>query len=160
MTLRGTGTALLAVFSIYILDQVTKFLVIRNIPLYGDIPIIPGFFSLTFVTNRGAAFGMFQNGHYFFLILSLVVLIGIVVFALRGAFQTRLTRWAGILLAAGIMGNLTDRIIHGYVIDFLHFYVGEWAWPSFNVADSSICIAAGLFILSSFLDVGREKVRA
>jgi len=160
MKMRRTATALLIVFGIYLLDQITKWLVIRNIALYEDIPIIPGFFSLTFVTNRGAAFGMFQNGHYFFLVLSIVVLIGIVVFALRGAFHTRLTRWAGMLLSAGILGNLTDRLVHGYVIDFLDFYVNGYHWPSFNVADSSICIAAGLFILSSFLDTQSDKARA
>ena len=67
---------------------------------------------------------------------------------------------AGLLLASGILGNLTDRILHGAVTDFLHFYIQEYAWPSFNVADSCICIAAALLILSSFGSTRRDGERA
>lgn len=136
---------------LYALDQSTKWLVLEHIPLHHDVPVIPGFFSLTFVTNRGAAFGMFQGAHVFFLVLSVVVLVGLAVFAWRGAFRDGWSRWGATLLAAGILGNVTDRLLHGYVVDFLDFHIGRHHWPAFNVADSCICIAAGLFILGSFL---------
>jgi signal peptidase II len=141
---------------LFALEQLTKWLVRQNIPYGAEIPIIPGFFSLVHASNTGAAFSMFTGNNFFFIGLASVALAVILFLLIRDPRRTpheRLTNITKIsfgLLASGIVGNLTDRILRGAVTDFLHFYVREYAWPSFNVADSCICIAAGLLILASF----------
>jgi signal peptidase II len=142
---------------LFALDQLTKWLVRQNIQYGAEIPIIPGFFSLIHTSNTGAAFSMFTGNNFFFVGLALVALAVIVFLLIRDQRSRRphqrltsVTKISLGLLAAGILGNLTDRILGGAVTDFLHFYVREYAWPSFNVADSCICIAAGLLILASF----------
>ena len=142
---------------LFALDQLTKWLVRQNIPYGAEIPIIPGFFSLVHASNTGAAFSLFTGNNFFFIGLALVAL-AVVIFLLvrdsRGSkTEQRLNNITKIsfgLLASGILGNVTDRIFRGAVTDFLHFYISEYSWPSFNVADSCICIAAGLLILGSF----------
>lgn len=135
---------------LYILDQITKWLVIRNIELYDGFPVIPGFFNLVHVTNTGAAFGAFQDGNTFFIGLSTVALGVLGTLWYRGSFETTLSQIGAALFISGILGNLTDRIIHKHVIDFVDVFVGSHHWPAFNVADSAICVAAGLFVLDSF----------
>jgi signal peptidase II len=141
------------------LDQFTKWLVLRYIPSGHEIPVVPGFFSLVHVTNTGAAFGMFQHKNSLFVLLAIVALAAIAFFLIRDPWttdpkkrQTMLTKIALSLLAAGVLGNLIDRLFRGSVVDFLNFYFREYVWPSFNVADSCICIAAGLLILGSFFN--------
>ena len=135
--------------------QFTKFLVLRFIPPNSSLALIPNFFDLVHVTNTGAAFGSFKNNNGFFIALSCLALI--VVFAMllrRGPVDS----WRNIalgLLLAGIFGNLTDRLVHGHVIDFLLFDLHvpfAHPWPAFNVADSCICIAVVFFIIYSFLE--------
>jgi signal peptidase II len=147
---------------LYALDQLTKWLVVRNIEPGFDHPLvmIPGFFDLVNVTNTGAAFSVFSNNNVFFILLSAIVLVALVFFYSRGAFNGKMLRTGFALLMAGILGNLTDRILHSHVIDFLVFdFHVKFAdpWPAFNVADSCICVAAGIFIITSFRD---EKKRA
>lgn len=142
---------------LFALDQLTKWLIRQCVPYGSEIAVIPGFFSLVDASNTGAAFSMFTGNNIFFVCLALVAL-AVIVFLLvhngRGRpISQRLTRPTKIsfaLLAGGISGNLADRIFRGAVTDFLHFYVREYAWPSFNVADSCICVAAGLLLLASF----------
>jgi signal peptidase II len=130
------------------LDQFTKILILRFIPFQESIPIIPNFFSLTHVYNTGAAFGMLHDSNLFFLILATVAFVALVL--MRKHFQGGLMQTGWILLMAGIIGNVTDRLRLGHVVDFLDFQLGSYHWPSFNVADSCICVAAALFLLSSF----------
>ena len=137
----------------YALDQITKWLVVENIELGSSHPVIPDFFELVYLTNTGAAFSAFSNSNTFFTVLSAIALVVLTVFYVRGDFHGALPGTASSLLAAGILGNLTDRLIHGHVIDFLLFDLHvKFAnpWPAFNVADSCICVAAALFIWSSF----------
>jgi signal peptidase II len=151
---------------LFALDQLTKWLVRQNIPYGEEIPIIPGFFSLVHASNTGAAFSMFTGNNFFFVGLAVAAL-AVIFFLLIRDSRTRkaderlsnITKISFGLLACGILGNLTDRILSGAVTDFLHFYVKEYAWPSFNVADSCICIAAGLLILGSFGRTQRESHR-
>jgi signal peptidase II len=142
---------------LYLLDQFSKWLVRQNIPYGAEIPIIPGFFSLVHASNTGAAFSLFTGNNFFFVGLAVAAL-AVLIFLLardsraRGAEQrlSHLSKISFGLLASGILGNLTDRVLRGAVTDFLHFYINEYALPSFNVADSCICIAAGLLIVGSF----------
>jgi signal peptidase II len=142
---------------LFALDQLTKWLVRQNIPFGAEIPVIPGFFSLVHASNTGAAFSLFTGNNFFFVGLAVAALAVVIFLLLRDSrapkAQQRLNNITKIsfgLLASGILGNLTDRILRGAVTDFLHFYLYEYSWPSFNVADSCICIAAGLLILGSF----------
>jgi signal peptidase II len=120
--------------------------------------MIPGFFNLVQVHNTGAAFGMMKNNSWFFIVLASVALIVLVVMTISGKVKDRLSKVAVAILAAGVAGNLTDRLLHGYVVDFLDFILPWYGrYPSFNVADICICVAAGLFILASFLDGKKAK---
>jgi signal peptidase II len=137
---------------LYLLDQVTKWLVLRFISTDEFVPVIPGFFYLVQVHNTGAAFGMLKNNNLFFMILASFALILVAVLARRGAFADASSRVGAALLVSGVLGNLTDRILHGYVIDFLDVILPWYGhWPAFNVADSAICVAAALFLISGFL---------
>lgn len=147
---------------LFLLDQLTKWLVLQEIGFGTEIPIIPGFFSLVRVTNTGAAFGVLQGNNTFFILLAavaLVVVLGLFWRNRPSANRTGLppmTKIALALLLAGIVGNLVDRLWRGQVIDFLHFYHRQYEFPSFNVADSCISVAAALLILGSITS-GKEK---
>lgn len=138
---------------LYAIDQLTKQLVLRSISPYEGRIIVPDFFTLVNVTNTGAAFGSFRGNNTFFIIISIVAL---VVVATVLARRRQPDPWRDIslaLLLAGILGNLTDRLLYRHVIDFLLFDLHiRYAdpWPAFNVADSCISIAVGLFIVHSF----------
>ena len=149
---------LLLTLPLYILDQITKFLVLANIPTHVSIEVIPGFFNLVQVHNTGAAFGMLKDNNWFFIGLASVALIAVAVMAKRGCFLDTPTRLGAALLASGILGNLTDRLLHGYVVDFLDVILPWYGhWPAFNVADSCICVAAFLFLISGFTAPKAEK---
>jgi signal peptidase II len=148
---------LLITIPLILLDQLTKWLVQVNIPYGAEVPIIPGFFSLVHVSNTGAAFSIFQGNNLFFIALAVTALLVVLFWLVRDDLiknrEQKLQVGAKValcLFAAGITGNLLDRILKGSVVDFLHFYIQQYAWPSFNIADSCICIAAALFALMSF----------
>jgi signal peptidase II len=145
MNLIAAGIAILL---LVLLDQGSKVLVMHSISFQESIPVIPGFFNLTHLYNTGAAFGMLSDSNLFFMILSSVVLIALIVMRRHFAGKLMWTGW--VLLIAGIIGNVADRMRIGHVVDFLDFQFGSYHWPSFNVADSCICVAAALFLLSSF----------
>ncbi len=132
------------------LDQLTKALIVRSIALQGSRSVIPGFFNLTHVRNRGAIFGFFSHSDsrilYIFLTLVSVAALGLVIYYFfKTPVSERLMKISLSLILAGALGNLIDRLFRGHVIDFLDFYVKDWHWPSFNVADS--CITVGAFLL-------------
>ena len=138
---------------LYALDQWTKQLVLRFISPYESRPVIPDFFNLVNVTNTGAAFGSFRNNNSFFIVISSVALVVVLVLLLRRRPPDVWRDVSLALLLAGILGNLTDRLLYGHVIDFLLFNLHvRFAdpWPAFNVADSCISIAVVLFIIHSF----------
>ena len=149
---------LLLTLPLYILDQITKFLVLANIPTHMTIEVIPGFFNLVQVHNTGAAFGMMKDNNWFFIGLASVAIVAVAVMARRGCFLDAPSRIGAALLASGIVGNLTDRLLHGYVVDFLDVILPWYGhWPAFNVADSCICVAAFLFLISGFTAPKAEK---
>ena len=142
-----------AVFALVLagLDQATKILVLRNIGLHERVTVISGFFDLTHVTNKGAAWGMFHNLPWipFGISIAAFVLLIVLLRKLSSGWPERC--FALLMVASGIVGNCTDRLWHGAVIDFLRFHWQDVAeWPSFNVADSAICCGVTLFVISSF----------
>jgi signal peptidase II len=137
---------------LYALDQWTKQLVLRSISPEEPLIVISGFFHLVNVTNTGAAFGSFRNNNTFFIVISSIALLIVVVFLLRRRSPDVWRDVSLALLLAGILGNLTDRLLYGHVIDFLLFDLHipyAHPWPAFNVADSCISIAVVLFIIHS-----------
>ena len=147
-------------------DQLTKGLVNANLTYSDRVPVIEGFFYLTHVRNAGAAFGLLSDGPptlrlVFFIGVS-VVAIGIIIsFFLRLAPGDRLSALALGLILGGAMGNLTDRIRFGEVVDFLHFRVwGGYSWPDFNIADSCIVVGVALLVLELLATEGESRAQA
>ncbi len=150
---------LLLSLPLYLLDQWTKNWIVGRFGLYAEeMEVIPGIFWLHHAANTGVAFGLFNGtvyANYVFGAISLGALALLFWLHKKGALPGGLSRLAVALLVAGIFGNLTDRIVHGYVVDFLKFDFGFWPcnpWPSFNVADSCVVVAAVLLALSSFFE--------
>lgn len=150
---RALLTAGTTALLVLIADQLTKFLVVRNLALYEDIPVIPGFFNLTYIHNTGIAFGLFQGRPMFFLWVSLFCILLIswyFILEVRRSHQKvsvfGLIGWGAVV--GGAVGNVWDRLFNeGRVIDFLDFYLGNNHWPAFNIADSAICVGIALIIL-------------
>jgi signal peptidase II len=147
---------------LYALDQWTKLMVLRSISPDEPRAVVPDFFNLVNVTNTGAAFGSFRGNNTFFIVISAIALL--VVLALLVQRRPRdVWRDASLaLLLAGILGNLTDRLLYGHVIDFLLFDLHipyAHPWPAFNVADSCISIAVVSFVLHSFWQGKRPAAR-
>ena len=135
----------------------TKLLVLRFIDPYEPPPVVipPDIFTIVHVTNTGAAFGSFRNNNGFFIALSCIALLVVGVLLFRREPNDPWRRVGLGLLLAGVLGNLTDRLLHGHVIDFLLFDLHvplAHPWPAFNVADSSICIAVLCFMIYSLRD--------
>ena len=138
---------IVSILLILAIDQYSKFMVSKNLFIGQSIPVIKNIFHITFVTNTGAAFGLFKNSTLFFIVISVVVICFIAILLLKSlkkqdflskpAFNSSL-----ILIVSGAMGNLIDRLRFSYVVDFIDVRI----WPVFNVADISITIGTFLFI--------------
>lgn len=144
------------------LDQLTKVWTVKSFALYESVEIIPGFFNLTYLTNKGAAFGFLASvdaawRHYFFLILASIALLFLFIAWFRMRKDHRFYGPALALIAGGAIGNLIDRVRLGAVVDFLDFYVAGHHWPAFNVADSAITVGVTLFLLTNILEERQKK---
>lgn len=138
--------------AVVLLDQLAKLLVRRTFLLGDAVTVIPTVFDLRYVQNTGAAWGMMSGMMIVLIAFSVAMLAAIVVFRKKIFGDHPLSPWCLGLLCGGIIGNLIDRVRLGYVVDFLDFHWGIHHFPTFNVADSAICIGAGLFILLSWLN--------
>jgi signal peptidase II len=139
--------------AVLVSDQYTKALVLENIELYQAIQILP-FFNLTHVYNYGAAFSFLHDAggwqRWLFTIIAFVVS-ALMLWWLRQTNQKQIILPVAFsLIIGGAIGNAYDRLVHGYVIDFLVLYYQDWYWPVFNVADTAICIGAILLIIDMF----------
>lgn len=134
-------------------DQVSKQVVIANMQLFDSIDLLP-FFNLTYVRNYGAAFSFLSDAggwqRWFFTLIAVVISIVLAVWLARNQHTEHKLNLALSLVLSGAIGNLIDRSIYGYVIDFLHLYYQNWHYPAFNIADSAICIGAALLVWDSF----------
>lgn len=137
--------AVLSILGMIVLDQAVKLWAVNVLKPLGDIPLLEGIFHLTYVENRGSAFGLFLDQRLLFMILTPAIL-AVIAFALwRGMIQTRTGKWSLYLLFGGAVGNFADRIIRGYVVDLFYFKLIDF--PVFNVADIFICCGAALFFI-------------
>ncbi|WP_127959809.1 signal peptidase II [Serratia microhaemolytica] len=153
--LRWLWLALLAL----VLDFASKQWILHHFELGQSQPLFP-FFNLYYARNYGAAFS-FLAGHsgwqrWFFASIAVIIVLILLVMMYRSCAKERLTNIAYALIIGGAVGNLIDRLWHGFVIDFIDFYIGRWHYPTFNLADTFICIGALLVLLDSLLP-GKKK---
>ena len=144
-----------------VIDQVTKYWAAGTMDLYQSIKVT-GFFKITYVHNPGAAFSFLadQPGwqRWFFAAIATVASVIFVVWLAKTPKENKSLSIAFALMLSGALGNLFDRVLLGYVIDFLDFYVGSYHWPAFNIADSAIFVGAVLMILDSFKGSDKENI--
>ena len=136
---------------VVLLDQVTKAMVLKLMPLFKSVVVIPGLFNLTHVHNPGGAFGFLAQSdspwrHWIFLGAVIFAMVLILYFYHQTPGTHQYLRFGLALIFGGAAGNLIDRLRLGEVVDFLDFYVAHLHWPTFNVADSAVTIGAGIFI--------------
>ena len=148
--------------AVLVLDQLSKYLVMRNIPRFTFVRVIPGFFDLTNVRNPGAAFGILAGAGSglrtaFFIVVSLAALAVIATLVRRSADRLSLIAFA--LIGGGAVGNLVDRVRFGEVVDFIDWYVRSWHWPTFNIADSAITVGVCLLAVDMLFMQKRESVK-
>lgn len=138
--------------AIVVFDQLTKFAATDYLTRHGEIQLTP-FLNLVLVHNTGAAFGFLSGAggwqNVFFIIVALAASIFILWMYRRLSTGDKLLAIALMLVLGGALGNLIDRLIHGYVIDFIDIYYGTWHWPAFNVADSAITVGAVLLVVDA-----------
>jgi signal peptidase II len=136
---------LVAALGIYLMDQSSKAWAVRRLR-FGDRTIISGVLDFVYAENPGIAFGQLQEGgsfgRWFFVVLAAAAAVAVLVYFVRTPRTDDRVLGACALLLAGILGNLTDRVRLGFVIDFILVHAGQYRWPAFNVADASICIGA------------------
>lgn len=128
-----------------VLDQIVKYLVTSSMELFKSIKVINNFFYITYVQNEGAAFGIMKNSRWIFITLAIIAIIAMVRYILvdKKIFMDEAISYA--LILGGIIGNLIDRIIFGYVIDYADFYIFGYNFPVFNIADA--CMVIGFIIV-------------
>lgn len=137
-----------------ILDQITKMLAVRHLRPIDTLPLIEGVLHFTYVENRGAAFGMLADARYVFIITSTVMILALSIYLILGYAQNALYASSVCLIISGGIGNMIDRLALGYVVDFIDFRLINFA--VFNVADSFVCVGAGLLILALVIDLIKE----
>lgn len=150
-----------------ILDQITKWLSVEKLSKLDTLPLIDGILHLTYVENRGAAFGMFSESRWIFILISTVAIVGFTVYLYLGHAGSKLYEISIALVVSGGIGNMIDRLALGYVVDFIDcrfvkypsFTGGDVIWhtfPVFNGADSFVCVGAALLMLALILDMVKE----
>lgn len=144
-----------AAFLLFLCDQISKVLVMGFVPLSSSIPIIDGFFSIRYIQNTGAAWGMFSNSTIILALISVIFLFFMIKYVNGLSSIKKLEGFAYSMIIAGIMGNLFDRLIRGYVVDFFEFIIFNYNFPIFNVAD--ILIVVGAFLAFIVIWIGGVK---
>ena len=137
---------------VIVVDQLTKQAITASFQ-YGESKYIFSWFNLVLAHNTGAAFSFLAGASGWqreFFILLTVVITFVLLWMLKNNHRNRILSSALALVVGGALGNLYDRVLHGYVIDFVQWHAANYYWPAFNIADSAICLGAGLLILDSF----------
>ncbi|HBZ15075.1 signal peptidase II [Pantoea sp. NPDC088449] len=136
------------------IDFGSKMWVINNMMLHETQPLMP-FLNLFYAHNYGAAFSFLADKggwqRWFFAGIAIAIVVALLVMMYRNRAANKLTNIAYALIIGGALGNLFDRSYHGFVVDFIDFYVGDWHFATFNIADCAICIGAALVVLEGFL---------
>lgn len=148
---RGLAWLWLALL-VFIADWGSKVWIVQHFSLGQSMEVMPSI-NFYYAQNPGAAFSFLADKggwqRWLFAVIALVIICILIVMLYRNPVQARLANGAYALVIGGALGNLFDRLIHGKVIDFIDFYIGNWHFPTFNLADSAICIGAALLIIDS-----------
>lgn len=142
--------------TVILIDVISKILVSNNLLLHESITIIPHFFYITYTHNYGGAWSILENSTSIITIISLVVIIGIGYYIFKHKITKKIELVGYSLLLGGAIGNLIDRIIYGYVIDFFDFYILGYDFPIFNIADINIVIGITLLLFSTMFEVNKN----
>lgn len=134
---------------VFIVDIASKFLIINHFYLYESVNLLP-FFSITYVRNIGAAFSIFEGQRLMLAAIAMVVSAVIIYLLYRNRCDKKLENFSLSCILGGALGNLFDRLYHGFVVDFLDVNFGDWHYPTFNIADCAICIGIALFVFASY----------
>lgn len=151
---------------VILLDQLSKMLIVKNMDIGESIPLIPGVLNFTYITNDGAAMGMFSECRWLFMIAAPIAIIAIGVWVIASREMGILYTLAFSMIAGGGVGNMIDRtfngeLFRGVVVDFIDFCAFPNIWRyTFNVADIFVCVGAGFFVLSVILDAVHESKAA
>ena len=153
---------LLAAFGIYLADQASKAWAVKTLRFGEDRVLIRGFLQLIYTENPGIAFGQLQEGgsfgRWFFVVLAALAAVAVFYYFIRTPRNDDRVLGACALLLAGILGNLTDRVRLGYVVDFIVLHAGDYHWPTFNIADASITIGALLLAFDLVFSHRKQRV--
>ncbi|MDG4655855.1 signal peptidase II [Ectobacillus antri] len=141
---------------VILIDQVSKWIVLKNMELGESIPVIHDVLYITSHRNRGAAWGILQNQMWFFYVITVVFVIAVIYYMQKYAKTDKLLGVALGLILGGAIGNFIDRVIHKEVVDFIHTYIFSYNFPVFNVADSALCIGVALLFIQTLLE-GKKK---
>ncbi|HVF30229.1 MAG TPA: signal peptidase II [Pyrinomonadaceae bacterium] len=149
---------------VFLIDQTTKAWAVRRLRFGDDVTVVPGFLNFVYAQNTGVAFSMLDDhgdaGRWGLSIVALIAAVLVVYFFWRTPRTDDRVLGSLALLLAGIAGNVTDRLRLGFVVDFIDVQFGSWHYPTFNVADMSICLGAGLLILDMFMSRKKPKSHA
>lgn len=152
---------LIAACGIFFADQATKAWAVTRLRTGAIYDIVPNFMSLAYAENPGIAFGQFQNGgnlgRFILIALAGIAALGVLIYFVRTSRNDDRVLGACALLVAGILGNVADRVRFGFVIDFIDVHFRGYHYPTFNIADMSICIGAGLLFIDAFLSAKKES---
>lgn len=145
---------------VVIIDQVTKLWVAAEFELYESRAVIDGLFNLTYVHNYGAAFSFLSDSggwqRWFFTGIAIAISAVLLIWLRRNPVSFWRQNLSFALILSGAIGNVADRLMYGYVIDFLDVHYQGWHWPAFNIADMAITIGAALMLLEAFVDNRRD----
>jgi signal peptidase II len=155
MTLTPNRRLALVAIVTLVLDQLTKFAVLRFLGYAQERVVVEGFFKFVHWGNTGAAWSMFHGNNELLTVVALLALLALFLTRHHFGLERPLGQWALGLMFGGIVGNIVDRLVHGHVVDFIYFHVQtrsghEAGFPAFNIADSGICIGVGLMFLLSW----------
>lgn len=139
-----------------LLDFFSKLLVTNNLDVGESITVIPSFFSISYIKNTGAAWGMFSNGTILLAVISIIFLVVAIKFIYDLKDVSKLSMFSYGMLLGGIVGNLIDRLFRNFVIDFLSFNIFGYSFPVFNIADCFIVISIGLIVIETLLKEGKK----
>lgn len=134
-------------------DQITKYLAEKFLMPIKNVDLIPDVLSLTYVENKGAAFGILQNAKWFFIIVTVLAIAALIVYTLKSKPESKLFKWSATLICGGAVGNLIDRMSNGYVIDMIRVHFFDF--PVFNFADCCVVVGAVLFCV--FVLISKEE---
>jgi len=157
---RGGSNWLWLSFFVVILDQATKALVISTVKLQDSIALLP-ILDIVYLENTGAAFSILAQAsgwqRWFFITLALVVSVTLMIWLRRIRSDQTILAIGLSLVLGGALGNVIDRVMHGYVVDFIYFNWRTWDFPAFNIADTAISIGAACLLIDAFLESGHER---